>query len=229
MSVDTTINFTFKPDGSTLTDATAVFFGDGSSVYGVRKVSDETIVVAANTSFTHDDTGEYSSTIADLEQGVEYEFYIAWTYGGNTTRQYGSFVAEDDVDLGTQAFVRQMKLVQGDSAGPDSVPIIVGFDFDKTPPDRAPSNLSDWTWAIAISKGTNNQNADAPDTIAGTVTVYLATGGSRSLRISMDADDTEEALGLYDWCITGTNDDEERRSPILGLFHFVPNYAPVTP
>lgn len=88
---------TFKHSVSgVLTNATSVKLSDPTAAYGLRRVSDGSVVVADAADFTHDSTGVYSYAASGLTAGVEYEYWIEWVYGGATKRVDRLFTAGAD-------------------------------------------------------------------------------------------------------------------------------------
>ena len=88
------INFTqtFKV-GSTLTDVTTAKLSDPTGAFGIRRSDTLAVVVADNTSMTHDSTGVYSYTFTAVD-GVDYEAYVEFVYNGDTTRKQVLIPAE---------------------------------------------------------------------------------------------------------------------------------------
>lgn len=89
------LNFVFKVD-DVLTDVTSVVFSDPDTAYGVRRSDTHEVVEASGTAWTHASTGTYQyqeDLIPGLVAGVEYEYWRAVTYLGETTRQQFTFRA----------------------------------------------------------------------------------------------------------------------------------------
>lgn len=81
-------------DPEILTDVTSIFFRDETATYGMRRVDDLSIVVPAGTIFPRKSVGRYELLVTDLIPGVEYDYWIEWTFNGITQRQNRTFVAD---------------------------------------------------------------------------------------------------------------------------------------
>lgn len=89
------ITFKFRP-GGVLTDVDFVGFSDPTGTYGVRRSDTEEVIVeaeAVTTLFENIGTGIYVADLEDLDDGVIYDYWIAWTYDGATNHQNGEFTA----------------------------------------------------------------------------------------------------------------------------------------
>jgi hypothetical protein len=63
------------------------------STFGLRKVSDGTVIVANSTPYVETSTGVYEYTTPPLERGEQYEYWEYWSYGGETDRRQVFFTA----------------------------------------------------------------------------------------------------------------------------------------
>lgn len=79
----TTIRARFKP-GGVLADADAVVLSDAAATFGVKRRDTGALVVAANTAMVRQSLGVYAYTFTDPAPELEYEFYVAFTYGSQT-------------------------------------------------------------------------------------------------------------------------------------------------
>lgn len=86
------ISFSHKVSGVP-TDVTSAKLNDAASAYGVRRVSNGAVIVAAGTALAHDGTGLYSYSVPSLTPGVAYEAWIEWVYAGETKRVRQLFTA----------------------------------------------------------------------------------------------------------------------------------------
>lgn len=80
-----TLSFTFKINGA-LVDATSVTLNDAASSYGVRRVDNLDIVVAAGTVVPRTSLGKYAYTFTDPEPNLTYEYNLEVVYAGTTYR-----------------------------------------------------------------------------------------------------------------------------------------------
>ena len=87
----TTIRARFKP-GGILTDADQVVLSDPAAAYGVRRRDTNAVVVAANQAMTRIAAGTYSYSFTDPAPNLEYEFFVAFTYGAQTIHEQRSIL-----------------------------------------------------------------------------------------------------------------------------------------
>ena len=78
-----TIQEKFTIDG-VLTDVTSVLLSDPDGTYGVKRDDTSAVVVADGTAMTKVSTGVYRHTFAEPALGLEYTYWVEWTYGGET-------------------------------------------------------------------------------------------------------------------------------------------------
>lgn len=78
--------------GGVLADVTAVTLSDPTGVYGVRRVDTGAVAVAAGTAMTRVSAGTYEHSFG-ADAGAAYQYYIAWTYAGETHHIERSAVA----------------------------------------------------------------------------------------------------------------------------------------
>lgn len=65
-------------------DAASIVLCDPTAAFGVKRDSDDTVMVAANTAMTHASTGVYTYTFATTPADGVYTWWAKIVYGGNT-------------------------------------------------------------------------------------------------------------------------------------------------
>lgn len=81
----TTISFALRVNG-VLTNASSCVLRDPTAAFGVRRTDTLATVVAAATALTNQSTGIYSHTFTDPAEGLTYNYWVEWVYGGETFR-----------------------------------------------------------------------------------------------------------------------------------------------
>jgi hypothetical protein len=113
----------------------------------------------------------------------------------------------------------RMLLVAGDDYGEGGRPWLI----ERQPGAEWPEDLDDYDWEIAITRADDNRLEGAPDTVAATVVVEVASGDSRSLRVSLAGIDSAAALSHYDYEVFGIHKVSEKRWTVdaEGVVRFV--------
>jgi hypothetical protein len=70
--------------GGVLTDVTSAKLEDTTFVYGVRRVDNAAVVVAAGTAMSFISTGIYRHTFTDPAPNLQYQYEVKWVYAGET-------------------------------------------------------------------------------------------------------------------------------------------------
>lgn len=70
----------------TPTNVTSIALSDPTGAFGVRRVDTEEVVVADGTAMTNTETGVYSYSFTDPDDGLEYEYWLEIVYDGQTLR-----------------------------------------------------------------------------------------------------------------------------------------------
>jgi hypothetical protein len=96
---DKLISFANRVAG-VLTDATSVVLRDAANVYGLQRVSDGAVILAAGTALTHDSAGLYHYDATGLAAGTQYVYSIQYVNGTATAYQVATFVAGDQIGAG---------------------------------------------------------------------------------------------------------------------------------
>jgi hypothetical protein len=102
MSVTATLRKRHTYNG-VLTDYTSLVFSDPTGTFGLRRVSDGTVVVADSTPYVKTSTGVYEYTTPALIAGEPYEYWEYWSYGGETDRRQVFFTAASATHYGSRA------------------------------------------------------------------------------------------------------------------------------
>jgi hypothetical protein len=101
---------------------------DPTGTYGIRAVGGA-ILIADATPFVPvtGSTGQYTYTVAGVVAGVTYEYYLEVVYGGETYRQYKTFVGEAvGAGLSPSVMLAELKTVfGGNAAGADDIATIL--------------------------------------------------------------------------------------------------------
>lgn len=88
----------FKP-GGVLTNATSVTLASEDGLYGIKKESDNSVIVANNTAMSNPSTGNYSFESALLLFGVEYVASVKIVYNGQTTYNFINLIFTESSDF----------------------------------------------------------------------------------------------------------------------------------
>jgi len=90
--MDHTITFTYAEDGSAV-DPSSVVLADSASLWGVRSLTTQTIIVAANTAMNKVAVGSYDYDVTGLVEGEFYEFVVAFNVDGVLNHRQNVFQA----------------------------------------------------------------------------------------------------------------------------------------
>lgn len=90
-----TFSFTFKINGA-LIDADSVVLSDAAATYGVRRLDNLDLVVAAGTPVPRISLGKYSYTFSDPEPNLTYEYNLEVVYD-NTTYRFNRTTSNGEV------------------------------------------------------------------------------------------------------------------------------------
>jgi hypothetical protein len=96
--------------GGVLTDVASAKLSDPTGAFGVKRLSDNAVIVADGTDMAHDGTGLYSYTIAGLTPGTEYLAYVEYVYLGATNREPVQWVA--GVDQAEGYYAKRQKILE---------------------------------------------------------------------------------------------------------------------
>ena len=121
-----------------------------------------------------------------------------WSYGTRSLTA-GPSIASPAQQFGDRT------IVQGDDYSSTARSFLVTI----TSGAEWPTDLSEYTWAISITRNAANDISGAAASITATVTVSTATGSSRAVRVNIDGSNTTSAIGAYDYEIVGTKSSED--------------------
>jgi hypothetical protein len=80
------------------TDVTTAVLRDPTGAFGLRRVSNGAVVLPQNTAIPRISAGRYLLAVPGLTAGVQYEYWVEWTVGGETDRRQKFFTITSDVD-----------------------------------------------------------------------------------------------------------------------------------
>jgi hypothetical protein len=89
--------------GGVLVDVDSVLLSDPTGSYGIKNNDTGATMIADGTAMTRTAAGTYEYDFAGAQDGVEYSFYVEWTYAGATHHVenvfWGSEVASNWVNV----------------------------------------------------------------------------------------------------------------------------------
>lgn len=149
--MNATIQFTHKVAG-VLTDATSVVLCDPASAYGVKRNDTDGVVAAANTSMSRVAAGTYEYTFVEPVAGIDYTYWVKWTYGGEThSVEYVYEAAETPVG-DNEALLHNAIRARFKAQVSNAVPLVTVFDNDPTSPPQDGSRWCRFTIRRAESR-----------------------------------------------------------------------------
>lgn len=106
------VNFKFN---DVLTDPTSIVLSDATATYGVKRVDNDAVVVAAGTAMTKVDTGQYEHTFTEPVTGLAYTAWAKAVYASNT--YYTEIDIEAEAAGGLDLTYSSLRTAIGDHLG----------------------------------------------------------------------------------------------------------------
>lgn len=110
---DKRIEFEHRVDG-VLTAVTSVVLADDANVFGVQRIDNDEVIVAAGTPLVAEaTTGVYGIDLTGLVAGKSYRYAVRWIFDGNTDSQLQTFTAVEGTAEGLYADVTDAEDIIG--------------------------------------------------------------------------------------------------------------------